>query len=596
MDTEEDDISPGSLLQRTYVDSLPLRIPEHACYIHLYLTSKIKLTEQREALSIWVFGTFRIRLSDRAISSSSGYRASIVNVNGDIRILDYVIGSSTGSVLIDVDEWRRRLESSGVLRFSICSALSNLENGPCHDIDFPGEPRLLAHRLRFYDQIKLQLTTAEREDRGPAVVDTTRFLEQLNCENPDPPCDDSDPEDEEDPSILQEPDCPTSPLLRHSFDTKFGLIRKAFTGALIWGDVLTRFENVEELLNPRPGQVTPWLTMCQDVFKDGVGPLLDNDIWWHKYNGHTENQFFLFMQTRILRSYSSRSSCFCSHLRLHLRVPVMSAMKLSASDYGGVYYKRKLLHLERASPASGFRMNDQSRHSVVMGWQGLELDRGHLFAQSYKSFNVPSQRATFSTWNMFPQAKEINRNDQHQRVIRSGFTDSLYLLAGVYVGTAAQGMERNAPFGPTNPLRRVWGYFISNDGAMLDVFSIVVHTLTFMRAKLGVSQFFNNCDFDVKTGGSHLSPSDWVRFWAGPSAPVFFTDSMNSPLNYDPRFGRAIFDKSIRSPISRRVEILDVNNSNIHLLLSYLYCRLIILLDKVYAMMDPDICDDIYNA
>ncbi|KAI8829497.1 hypothetical protein BC829DRAFT_154058 [Chytridium lagenaria] len=101
--------------------------PKHACYIHLYLTSKIKLTEQREALSIWVFGTFRIRLSDRAISSSSGYRASIVNVNGDIRILDYVIGSSTGSVLIDVDEWRRRLESSGVLRFSIC--LCSLELG-----------------------------------------------------------------------------------------------------------------------------------------------------------------------------------------------------------------------------------------------------------------------------------------------------------------------------------------------------------------------------------------------------------------------------------------------------------------------------------
>ncbi|KAI8829498.1 hypothetical protein BC829DRAFT_154070 [Chytridium lagenaria] len=147
--------------------------------------------------------------------------------------------------------------------------------------------------------------------------------------------------------------------------------------------------------------------MCQDVFKDGVGPLLDNDIWWHKYNGHTENQFFLLCKRASLEAIPQGLPVFAAIYDSTFRVPVMSAMKLSASDYGGVYYKRKnYWHLERASPASGFRMNDQSRHSVVMGWQGLELDRGHLFAQSYKSFNVPSQRATFSTWNMFPQAKE----------------------------------------------------------------------------------------------------------------------------------------------------------------------------------------------
>ncbi|KAJ3194285.1 hypothetical protein HDU67_004802, partial [Dinochytrium kinnereticum] len=179
-----------------------------------------------------------------------------------------------------------------------------------------------------------------------------------------------------------------------------------------------------------------------------------------------------------------------------------------------------------------------------MQWGQLKLDRGHLFAQSYKSFNVAAQRATFSTWNMFPQDSEVNRlkgswyemEINIKKIIRSQTTTprELYVIAGTYIGSTIGWMDKSSSPSSLNPVvpAASWkvicseldgeagGYLIWNDRLAPPVNSKLVHTLAFLKAKLGVDDFFDGCDFPMNNDKPILSPMEWVSFWESRAAQL----------------------------------------------------------------------------
>ncbi|KAJ3169069.1 hypothetical protein HDU87_000854 [Geranomyces variabilis] len=531
------------------VSALPIEFPGNAAAIATFTGAAMWSAQNPDAvLTIWAFGsgmsltTTPYRGATRGAPSPGpqtfpvdNHVAILITRGGVPFAFDPIMHPQDGknilNALVDLPTWFSGL--SGVSSVYVCGATSTIPDGPCFDSTWIG-PDHVQTRLSFFETIRSKLQTQEDTWRQSGTAtnliqgDMKTLSLQMQCEdssNCQIEPDFSDNEGSDPPS------CSASLSARASAEShRIRLARRAVPSNVLPNRVA--YADITAA-----GGLGVLSTACPTHFLNGRAPELGADFWQNSVRDLSTHNFRL-----LCKGSTNHVPVLALVYDSTFLSPVIAAFSLEPGLVKADSLKRKSdsWKMEQViSERHGDRLTKgeqpHSKTLAVNGWR--EYNRGHLVANAFRSYDQELSKATFSTWNMFPQESSVNSGglwfqiEYRAKQLAKAAAGTVYGFAGTWFDprTGVTGMAGGnpGPFSLAIPSASWMALCDSTNGQAGAWWApnapssppFYFHSLRFIEQKLGPNVHLypnSNCQQQVSpdTISAWFRPGDsWVLAW-----------------------------------------------------------------------------------